>query len=249
MPDWPAPLLTLGALGAALGAVLPTATAANLQISPVMIHFQAGQGASGITLQNLGQQPVYGQVRVFLWDQQNGEDVLTPTQDVVASPPIIQVGAESSQTIRLVRRGAAQPGEQSYRVLIDEIPSAGTGGANSGVDFRLRYSVPVFMAPATPAAPQLSWQFYREGGKPDGDWMLKLSNTGQLHAQLGATTVSNTAGREYALSQGLMGYALAGRVRIWRLQVAKDAQLGGELSIRSQVNAQPVMVRSAAQEP
>jgi hypothetical protein len=43
-------------------------------------------------LQNLGEAPVYGQVRVYLWEQKDGDDVLTPTQEVVASPPIIQIG-------------------------------------------------------------------------------------------------------------------------------------------------------------
>lgn len=51
------------------------ASAANLQISPVMIILRAGQGATGITMQNMGETPVYGQVRVFLWDQNNTEDV------------------------------------------------------------------------------------------------------------------------------------------------------------------------------
>jgi hypothetical protein len=66
-------------------------------------------GASGITLQNLGEAAVYGQVRVYLWEQKDGDDVLTPTQDVVASPPIIQINPKASQTIRLVRRSEQLP--------------------------------------------------------------------------------------------------------------------------------------------
>src|SRR5450830_1109707 len=101
---------------------LPVA-AANLQISPVMILLRAGQGATGINMQNLGEVAVYGQVRVYQWDQKDGDDVLTPTQDVVASPPIIQIGPKSSQIIRLVRRSEQLPAsELTYRILIDEIP-------------------------------------------------------------------------------------------------------------------------------
>ena len=67
------------------------------------INFRAEQGAVGINLQNLGDQPMYGQVRVFAWDQRNGEEVLAPTQELVASPPIVEIAANSRQTIRLVR--------------------------------------------------------------------------------------------------------------------------------------------------
>ncbi len=116
-----APFIALAAL---VGSVLALdAQAASLQISPVSINLRANQAASGINLQNLGERPVYGQVRVFAWDQRNGEDVLTPTDELVASPPIIEVGAKGSQTIRLVRKGgAAGNAERTYRLLIDEIP-------------------------------------------------------------------------------------------------------------------------------
>jgi fimbrial chaperone protein len=101
---------------------------ANLQISPVSISFQPGQNAAGIQLQNNGDTPLYGQVRVYAWDQRNGVDDLTPTTQLVASPPVIEVAPNSTQTIRLVRRpgaqGAAAAGaaEQTYRILIDELP-------------------------------------------------------------------------------------------------------------------------------
>jgi len=223
----------------------PGANAANLQISPVMINFRAGQGAAGITLQNLGDAPVYGQVRVYLWDQQQGDDVLLATQDVVASPPIIQIGPKSSQTIRLVRRaGSDKTGEQSYRVLIDEI-ARDDAPATSGVDIRLRYSVPVFTAPQNDRAePQLTWQFFRK----DGEWMLRLNNSGQLHAQLGAIRVTNGAGKEFPISSGLMGYALAGRVREWKLPLPKETDLSGALRIAASINGRAVTAAATVPE-
>ena len=78
---------TLVALLCAAGA----AHAASLQISPVTIEFGADDTASGITLRNPGERPVYGQVRVFLWNQADGQDTLTPTQDLLASPPQLQL--------------------------------------------------------------------------------------------------------------------------------------------------------------
>ena len=52
---------------------------------PVTIEFGTDDTATGITLRNPGERPVYGQVRVFRWDQADGKDTLTPTQDLVAA--------------------------------------------------------------------------------------------------------------------------------------------------------------------
>nr|WP_315252740.1 fimbria/pilus periplasmic chaperone [uncultured Duganella sp.] len=216
--------------------------AANLQISPVMINLRAGQGASGITLQNLGEAPVYGQVRVYQWDQKDGDDVLTPTADVVASPPIIQIASKSSQMIRLVRRSEQLPAsELTYRILIDEIPK--DGGPASGVDIRLRYSVPLFVLPADErATPQLAWSVF----KKEGAWMLRVHNSGTQRAQIGALQLSNAAGQQFEIAAGLFGYVLAGRVREWRLPTSGDADLNGTLAVKANINARPTSASTVA---
>ena len=219
------------------------AWAANLQISPVMINLRPGQGATGINLQNLGDAAVYGQVRVYLWEQKDGDDVLTPTQDVVASPPIIQIGAKSSQIIRLVRRSEQLPGaELCYRILIDEIPKDENGPA-AGVDIRLRYSVPMFVLPADErGAPALAWMVV----KKEGHWLLRVRNSGNQRAQIGALELANAAGQQFVIAPGLFGYVLAGRVREWRLPTPDDADLHGTLVVKANINARPATASTVA---
>ncbi len=235
----------LSALLAALFVLLLTpddAHAANLQISPVSIAFRATQTAAGVTLQNFGDTPLHGQVRVFTWDQKDGEDVLVPATDVVASPPIMEVAPKASQTVRLVRRNGAAPArEQTYRILIDEIPRG--DGAATGVAIRLQYSVPVFVAPPDDAAaPRLAWSVVEKGGA----WYLRARNEGSLHARIGATTLRTASGKEIQLGKGLLGYALAGRAREWRLD-ADPGAAAAPLAIRTTVNAQ-ALDASARQE-
>ena len=220
---------------AVLAAMATAAHAASLQISPVMINLRAAQTATGISLQNDGDTPIYGQVRVFLWDQKGGDDVLTPTDELIASPPVMQIAPKSTQTIRLVRRSAAAAGpERQYRVLIDEVPTSAE--AREGVSIKLQYSVPVFVAATAPdVAPQLAWQFFRR----DGAWFLRVTNSGTLHAQIGATTLATSDGKQYELSKGLLGYALAGRQREWRLALAPTLALDGALAIRANINTRP----------
>lgn len=238
-PSWSSSARLLSGAAALAYALAGPAAAASLQISPVMINLRASQAASGISLQNDGDVAIYGQVRVFLWEQKGGDDVLTPTDDVIASPPLMQIAPKSAQTIRLVRRtGVAGPGsvgpERQYRVLIDEVPTSAE--AREGVAIKLQYSVPVFIAATAPdVAPQLSWQFFRR----DGAWYLRVTNSGTLHAQIGATTLIGAQAREYELSKGLLGYALAGRQREWRLALAPELALDGVLKVRATVNTRP----------
>lgn len=221
------------------------AAAANLQISPVSIQFRPGQGAAGVNLQNYGDTPLYGQVRVYTWDQRDGQDVLVPATDVVASPPVMEIAARSSQVIRLVRRNAVSSTvqavtEQTYRILIDEIPRGDSASAATGVAIRLQYSVPVFAMPADDkAAPRLVWSVLRK----DGGWVLRVRNEGNLHAQIGATTLTGPDGKDRELSKGLLGYALAGKSREWRLPVDAAVELGAPgaaVAIHASVNAQPL---------
>nr|WP_251373679.1 fimbria/pilus periplasmic chaperone [Janthinobacterium sp. JC611] len=215
---------------------------ANLQISPVTLNFRAEQSATGINLQNLGEQPMYGQVRVFAWDQRDGEEVLAPTQELVASPPIVEIAPNSRQTIRLVRAQAGPVAqEKTYRVLIDEISREDDTG-RSGVDIRLRYSVPVFVLPGgAPGKEVLAWQVFRE----QGEWMLRIKNSGNFHAQIGALTLTNQRGKEFVISKGLFGYVLAGRMRVWRLPVAREAELDGPLGIAVNVNAKALIATNS----
>jgi fimbrial chaperone protein len=210
------------------------AHAASLQISPVTVDMPADANAVGITLSNPGDQPLYGQVRVFRWGQSDTDDALDSTQDIVASPPLIQVAPHSDQLVRLVRQShGAVTTEQSYRVLIDEIPRPETAAAN-GVTIRLRYSVPVFVHPEGPLGkPQLSWQLVREAQ----GWMLRVTNAGNRHGQIGEAKLV-TGDKTLTLNKGLLGYVLAGHTQQWKIELDPTMALQGPLTIRANINGQ-----------
>jgi len=218
-----------------------SAHAATLQISPVMVDLQANENAAGITLRNPGDQPLYGQVRVFRWDQANGDDTLTPTGDVVASPPLVQIAGQADQLVRLVQIAHAAPtqppAEASYRIMIDELPQANAAPA-TGVQVRLRYSVPVFIEPAgAPGQPKLSWHMMHDGQ----GWILSVNNTGAKHAQIARVRVVSQAGKVYDINPGLLGYALAERTRQWQVPIPLDADLSGKVTVQASVNSEPIV--------
>ncbi|XRD86198.1 molecular chaperone [Dyella acidisoli] len=211
--------------------------ASSLQISPVMIELRHGEGAVTITLQNLGDRSLYGQVRVFHWDQASDQDNLLTTQDLVASPPLIEIPAHGEQFVRLVRSDTGNSSEeQSYRLLIDELSAADNAGEN-GVMIRLRYSVPVFVEPdGMTGAPALTWHARHDAG----GWWLRVTNTGRRRARISMVQFVTADGKTYMVDKGLLGYALAGRSMQWRVNLDSHSELKAPLNIRADVNALPI---------
>lgn len=72
--------------------------------------------------------------------------------------------------------------------------------------------------------------------------MLRVHNTGNLHAQLGPAVLDTDAGAQFSISKGLLGYVLVGESREWQLAVDQSAQLGRTPTIRATVNATAVSV-------
>ena len=204
-------LLALLVLGAML---LGQANASGLQVAPTTLTLQATQNADGLWLSNTGEGPVTAQVRVYRWTQENGEDKEAPSREVLVSPPMIQLAVGDRQLIRVIRTGPPPANlEAAYRVVIDELPVPDTG-PKKGVQFVLRYSVPVFMAPASAASPQLTWKMHREGDRA----VLEVANTGGMHAQLADLQFADSRGRRTEVHPGLLGYILPGAQMRWRVK-------------------------------
>ncbi|HZR34386.1 MAG TPA: molecular chaperone [Nevskia sp.] len=240
-------------LAALLAGALP-AHAASLQVSPVTLSFQPGQPALGLTLRNSGDAPLTGQVRVFSWTQNGKDDVLEPVQALVASPPMVLIPQQGEQLVRVVRTDRKPADrELTYRLLIDELPppqgTASTGEVTGGVNFRLRYSLPVFVPmPGAPGEPKLGWRLQQH----DGAWYLAASNQGGSHAQLSSVKLLGAGGESFEVSAGLLGYALAGSGREWRLADRFPPRLAAAgLRVQATVNgaAQPAAAVAVGASP
>ncbi|WP_158215401.1 fimbrial biogenesis chaperone [Candidimonas nitroreducens] len=204
----------------------------------MLVQLSSKQSADELWLSNTGSVPLQAQVRVYQWEQQDGRDVLAPTTELAASPPMVSIGPGQRQMVRVIRVGVgAAPAstERSFRILVDEIPPAG----QSGIQFALRYSIPVFVAgsAAEPSKPVLTWGVRRSGAA----MVLQASNAGNGYAQITEASFKPQGAPEIMLSKGLYGYVLAGKVRDWGIDKYKQAFLkGGVLSLK--VNRQAIHV-------
>ncbi|MEZ5688129.1 MAG: fimbria/pilus periplasmic chaperone [Caenibius sp.] len=210
----------------AYAAVSTAAYASGLQVTPVSVSIPDRAGV--IWLSNDATTPLRAQVRVFRWTQVDNQDKLEPTQDVLASPPFIEIEPGGRQVVRLVRFSEAAQAqtdcETPYRILVDELPAT-EAGPRTGLDFRLQYSIPVYLTSkgCDDAQPQLSWTIATDGNLT----RLNVVNLGQTHAQLGRISFVNSQGKNTELNDGLLGYVLPGAQRSFALAVPSSTFAGG----------------------
>ncbi|MFC0152272.1 molecular chaperone [Xanthomonas dyei] len=231
MPSQPLPsrlrawLVPLGlALGLSLSGtwLLPPARAASLQLAPTSLTLSAEQTADGLWLSNSGGAPVQVQTRAYRWTQRDGQDQLDPTQEILISPPMRTLAAGERQLIRVIRAGPAPTRQElCYRIIVDELPSADAD--RKGMQFVLRYSVPIFVLPhgKTEHTPSLSAQVV---AGTDGTAQIQISNSGSGHAQV-ADLQHRVDGATKTTLNGLVGYVLPGQTMRWSLG-APLAQFG-----------------------
>ena len=211
----------------------PAASAAGLQVTPITLEIAREDTSAVLWLANTGTASLQAQVRVMEWTQADHEDRLAPTRELVASPPMLEVAAGARQLVRIVRTSGATPGERerSFRLLVDELP--GQAGGQGGVQFLMRYSVPVFIAAddSQPAA-QLQWRLR------DQPPALEVANTGTARAQLSEVAIVDAAGARTVLSGGLLGYVLAGAQMRWPLPL--DRPLPADARLHARINGEPL---------
>ncbi|EGX8131268.1 molecular chaperone [Salmonella enterica] len=188
--------------------------AASLQMYPLTVNFCNGEAVEPVYVKNTGSEPIGAQLRLYQWQQRNHKDILTPTQALISSPPIASIPPGKEQLVRVITPGAVPAGgnEQSYRLLIDELPGAQAKSQDSRVHFLLRYSVPVFMSCASKKVDLTT--LHASQNNSGGHQQLVIRNTGSQHLKL--SNVSLVAGgKSYILNKGLLGYVLPGSEMAW----------------------------------
>jgi fimbrial chaperone protein len=212
----------------AMGMGAPGAFASGLQVAPIGLHLAAAEQAQALWLTNTGTEILHAQVRVFRWTQADGKDALAPTRDLVISPPMVTIAPGDKQLVRVIRQVAppVDGTESAYRVVVDELPVGGTD--KGGLKFVLRYSIPVFIAPA--GDPTVSATLQAGVDTSTGGARLSVSNTGKGHAQVADVSQRNPSGKDTPLLTGLVGYVLPGSTMAWPLPA--EAQRAGALRAR-----------------
>jgi fimbrial chaperone protein len=219
---------TLLALLAATAIAAP-ASASTFNISPIRAELAAGHRTEALTITNAEDNPVVVQIRVVRWSQANGAEELVDTRELLATPPVLQIPANSQQIIRVALRRDPDPAQElTYRVIFEEVPQAAPKDF-TGLRVALRLSIPIFVAPAQGKAnADLAWA---SRWLPNGQLELAATNNGSGHLQI-TDFEAQFPGSLMPLRGVTSKYVLPGSRMSWTLTPPADANRQGAIPIR-----------------
>lgn len=198
-----------------------TAKAQSLMVLPVNVHLAPGQRATSLSVINRGNTETAIQIRVYAWNQTSGQDQLTTSDAVLASPPLATISAGATQVVRLVLRQPPQGRETTYRIVLDQIPPPAVPGT---VRVVLRMSIPIFAQPTTRALPHLTFHIEHHAGND----VLVAVNDGGRHEAIRDAVLWTKDGRKLKTESNASPYVLAGVTRRWPIEAQESLLQSGD---------------------
>ncbi|MDP9010023.1 MAG: fimbria/pilus periplasmic chaperone [Pseudomonadota bacterium] len=209
-------------------AMVAPASASTFNISPIRAELTNSHRTEALTITNAEDSPVVVQVRVVVWSQKGGTEQLDDTRELLATPPVLQIAANSQQIVRVALRREPDPAlELTYRVIFEEVPQAAPKDF-TGLRVALRLSIPVFVAPAHGSAnAEVAWALR---WLANGQLELAATNNGSGHLQI-TDFEAQFPGSLMPLRGVTSKYVLPGSRMSWTLTPPADATKQGAIPI------------------
>ena len=227
-------LTTALALATVLQFAVPC-EASSLRVAPVILDLSGPTATSNVRIWNDGRKPVNVQIRIFRWRQDKGKDVYLPADDVVVSPPMTTLKSGAENIVRVVRTAKASArSEESYRLIVDELPPA--GGRKAGVVMLVvRQSIPVFFSPADLPDAEPRWN----ARAVKGGFEVSVSNAGGKRLKISNLTLSDGQS-VIGGHDGLVGYVLGQSQAKWFVSARGARRAGASIKVKAQSEDGPI---------
>jgi fimbrial chaperone protein len=169
-------------MGAALVAValVPCgrASAATFSVNPTQISLSARASSALLTLRNDSDETLRFQLSAFDWTQGVGGEIqLAATDQVIFFPALLTLAPKEERRIRIGTTAVAGVQEKSYRVFVEELPSADASRTGAAVRVLTKMGIPVFVRPARESAAAT----LADLGVRAGTLRFSVGNTGTVH--------------------------------------------------------------------
>ena len=215
------------ALVACLAMFACTADAGQLRVGPTRVELTRQRPVGVIEVRNDNPGPVLVQIERMLWIQRNGEDSYEPTQQLIVTPPVVQLASGAMQIVRVGLRALPEDGhERAFRVYVREVPTPSPGGAE-GIQVALRVGVPVFFdLGGTDSRVQWLIQAPESGAvrvlaRNDGSHWEHVARIEARDRKSGATVWRSAQA----------GYLLAGGQRVWSGPALMPIEVGDPVDL------------------
>lgn len=196
---------------------------AGSTLDPVVVDIDNGRGAFSVT--NVTNSATGYEVRALDWSvDENGADVLTPTDNLVVFPPLFRLAPGQTITLRLREAIPPTQAENAYRLEITEEPPEVEG---TGVGIQMQYRTSAFSSEAE-WAPSVACRVINAG-------QLRLTNEGRRRTSIDEVISDGT---DITAEVGLSGRViLAGAARTITLPKGRSGvqvrlQRGGRVDCR-----------------
>jgi fimbrial chaperone protein len=196
----------------------------QVMIQPTVLELSGKQRvvAVSVTLSDRAVAPMRLQAEVMRWSQDmHGDPVTEPTEQVLVSPPIADLRPGQRQVFRVAMRGPrASASELTYRLILEDVAEAApvSGDQAIGLTFRMRYDLPLLVAPAGPVIQALQWKSCAPTSGIN-EACLHLLNAGNRRIKLQTVTVNGQGWQRQVLLGGGENL-LAGTQREWHVPLA-----------------------------
>jgi fimbrial chaperone protein len=237
------------------GIMMNAAALSQVLVSPVVIEFGAKQRAATvkISLSDTAKAPMRLQAELMHWEQNlQGEDVMSPGNELLVTPPIADLQPGGTQLFRVAFRGTrAAPEEIAYRLILEDIAEPGTAVSDNtpqgsvAINFRMRYDLPVMVAPTGKIMNVLRWKpcpadtarasgptSAVSPGAGSNEACMRLLNSGNRRVKVQTLTLVGDGWQQaLPLKEGIN--VLAGAEREWRIPL-QPGQTGAVRGVQVQ---------------
>jgi fimbrial chaperone protein len=197
--------------------------AANFEIKPIKIFFDARSKIEKLTLKNVSEDNLTVQIKAYKWTQdEEGQDLYQDTNDLIIFPKIATIKKDEEKIIRVGTNLRSGSIEKAYRIYVEEIPSGEKKDIKAAtLHLYMKIGVPVFISPdnknekGTIEAVKLR----------NGEAEIMVKNQGNLHFVVTGLQVKgvNPQGQEI-FSKDVGGwYLLSGTSKTYEISIPADA--------------------------
>ena len=193
-------------------------------ISPVTIDLDRQVRSAVVTIYNQGQGAGEFEVKVTEWSQNDrGEDVQSPTKDIIYFPRFLKIAKNESRIIRLAARTPAVRNEKTYRLIVAERPDRSTP-KGTGVSFQFQFSIPLFVLPPNKVVKGK----ILNSGVSVGKVRTTVTNEGNTRFRVDSVAVQGKNLKDEILFEKTITgwYILAGASKVYSVPVPADKCAG-----------------------
>jgi fimbrial chaperone protein len=207
------------AMALLLACVYPVleASASSFIASPITFDLTSSKPMSILRLTNKDANDLRLQVHAVKWSTDGHIETQVNTDELILNPPIFTIKPGQQQFLRFGLRSVTPTAqEQSYRLIVDEIPDETSVVGKLGLRTVLRVSIPVFISPVQKNV-LVTWHLVRKNQQ----YILVAANSGDMHMKINGFAIVSDKGTPL-IANNDPAYILPGQRKEWPLATSSS---------------------------